>query len=193
MKLCAEGCCRLRFALFPISFQEIFVEKVTKPKLPSNNVSHTVLPHFFSPSFLHNFMPRFPFYVTHHLWEWISTCGTNLPRANEFHRWLESLRAKLSSGTESRYSSLAEVTVACIVTEGTMFTFWFLRSDVFISYFSFSFFVELWTGIYMRRRNIQQCTQVMSCCCCCCWCVTFLDETFVLHHSCVKTIAKLNG
>ena len=153
MKLCAEGCCQLRFALFPISFQEIFVEKVTKPKLPSNNVSHTVLPHSPPPTFLHNFMPRFPFYVTHHLWEWISTRGTNLPRANEFHRWLESLRAKLSSGTESRYSSLAEVTVACIVTEGTMFTLWFLRSDVFISYF-YPHFLLSFEREYMRAGGI---------------------------------------
>lgn len=44
---------------------------------------------------LHDFMPRFPFYVTHHLWECISTCGTNLLLANEFHRWLKLLRATL--------------------------------------------------------------------------------------------------
>lgn len=73
-------------------------------------------------------MPRFPFYVSHHLWECISTCGTNFLRANEFRRWLELLRATVQPGTESRYCSLAEVTVACIVTEGTgafgsMFTF----------------------------------------------------------------------
>lgn len=132
MKCCAEGCSRLGFTLFSDFYQETLCREDTKPKpaplseLLSNNVSHTVLPLFFF--LLHNFMPRFPFYVSHHLWECISTCGTNFLRANEFRRWLELLRATVQPGTESRYCSLAEVTVACIVTEGTgafgsMFTF----------------------------------------------------------------------
>lgn len=41
-----------------------------------------------------NFIPRSPFYVTHHLCKCISSYGFNLVWANEFRRWLE-LRAWL--------------------------------------------------------------------------------------------------